>query len=115
MMDMFDKCAYKTDPKNINHLACTEIRKANLADCNYLRYLNRKDADFALEKQHSKCVRSVAYENLIRTKFVPEKEAKKAVDTVFKKCYNDLEPIGRRAVTSDDMEQAYFERYLYGY
>ena len=114
-MDMFDKCTYKTDGSNVNHLACTEIRKANLADCNYNRYLNRKDADFAVSCKHKDCVKSVALENLIRTKFVPEKEAREAIHSVFSKCYNDLEPIGRRAVTKEDMEQAYYERYLFGY
>ena len=115
MMDMFDKCTYKTDPTNVNHLACTEIKKANLGDCNYARYLNRKDANFAVNSKHKDCVKSVALENLIRTKFVPEKEAREAISTVFSKCYNDLEPIGRRAITKDDMAEAFYERYLFGY
>ena len=115
MMDLFDKCSAKVDSSNVNHLACTEIRKANLADCNYARYLNRKDADFLIKNQHQNCVKSVALENLIRTKFIPEKEAKEAIDKVFTKCYNDLEPFGRRAVNKNDMDQAFHERYLYGY
>ena len=115
MMDMFDKCTYKTDGSNVNHLACTEIRKANLADCNFNRYLNRKDAEFAVNGRHKDCVKSVALENLIRTKFVPEKVAREAINKVFSKCYNDMEPIGRRAVTTEDMQQAYYERYLFGY
>jgi inner membrane protease ATP23 len=44
------------------------------------------------------------------------KEAWKVVDSVFDKCYNDLEPIGRRVRrNSYDRERAYRERYFYGY
>lgn len=43
-------------------------------------------------------------------------EAKAAVDRVFNKCYNDMEPIGRRIRrATDDAEKALFEGSLYGY
>ena len=51
-------------------------------------------------------VRSVDYET-----------AKAAVDKVFTKCYNDLEPIGRRCrfKASKDPHLAYGESYLHEY
>lgn len=36
---MFDNCRHKLDLANINHLACTEIRAANLAHCSYMSAL----------------------------------------------------------------------------
>lgn len=45
-----------------------------------------------------------------------DEEALKVVDRVFDKCYNDLEPVGRRLRRgSTDMERAYRERFHYGY
>lgn len=42
--------------------------------------------------------------------------AEAAIERVFAKCYNDLEPIGRRIRrNSEDMPKAYAEAYLYGY
>lgn len=42
--------------------------------------------------------------------------ASAAIERVFTKCYNDLEPMGRRIRrNSDDMPKAYAESFLYGY
>lgn len=42
--------------------------------------------------------------------------AEAAIERVFAKCYNDLEPVGRRIRrNSEDMPKAYAEAYLYGY
>jgi hypothetical protein len=38
---------------------------------------------------------------------VTEKEAFKVIDQVFDKCYNDLEPFGRRVATFKDCQRAY--------
>lgn len=47
---------------------------------------------------------------------VTKREARIAVNSVFQKCYNDLEPIGRRCRRkSRDPERAYLDRYKYGY
>lgn len=43
-------------------------------------------------------------------------EARAAVERVFDKCYNDLEPIGRRIKrNTDDMNKAFFDAPYYGY
>lgn len=39
LIHMFDNCRHKLDLTNINHLACTEIRAANLAHCSYMSAL----------------------------------------------------------------------------
>ncbi len=45
---------------------------------------------------------------------ITEEEALKAVDSVFEKCYNDLEPFGRRILNKDDCERAYRDRRTFG-
>ncbi len=92
-----------------------EVRKANLANCNFLVYFSRVDADFAVKKQHQVCVENTAVESLTKTKFVDKTLARVAVKRVFNKCYADLEPIGRRARNRDDMVRAEKEKYIFGY
>ena len=36
MIHMFDFCRHHLDFKDIHHLACTEIRAANLAHCSFM-------------------------------------------------------------------------------
>ena len=46
---------------------------------------------------------------------VTEAEAYQAVDAVFDKCYNDLEPFGRPVRTHADCERAYKDRKKFGF
>lgn len=115
LVTMFDYCANRIDFQNPDHLACSEIRKANLASCNFLVYFARSDANFAVSKQHSRCVRNTAVDFMVQSKFVDRTTAEQAVDRVFERCYNDLEPIGRRCNSQGSMRQAFKERYLFGY
>jgi inner membrane protease ATP23 len=92
-----------------------EFRKSNLANCNYGVYLSRVDADFAVTNQHKVCVENTAVEFLVKTKFVEEKLAREAVQKIFPKCYQDLEPIGRRVRHNNDMKSAEKEKYMFGY
>ena len=115
LIHMFDVCTRKVDFQNVQHLACMEVRKANLANCNYGLYLSRTDARFAVKRQHEVCVRNTAVDFLVKTKFVERKVAETAVDQVFSKCYADLEPVGRRVRHFGDMKQAEKEKYLFGY
>jgi inner membrane protease ATP23 len=115
LMHLFDRCVSKVDFKNVDHLACMEVRKANLANCGFLVYMTRHDARVGVKCEHANCVRNVATESLVKTKFVDEATAKEAVDRVFGKCYSDLEPYGRRARNEADIKMAHAERYLYGY
>jgi len=115
LIQMFDTCVNKYDFNNVHHLACSEVRKANLANCQFMTNLSRPDASFGVEKQQQNCVRSVAVEALVKTKFVKKEVAGKVVDEVFDRCYADLEPIGRRARNGDDIKRAEDEKFLFGY
>lgn len=115
LLQMFDSCAAKVDFKNVDHLACMEIRKANLASCNFMSYMSRVDANLAVKQEHSACVQKVAVENMIKTRFVDKDVANEAVDRVFNKCYRDLEPVGRRMGKWQEMYLMKDERYLFGY
>lgn len=53
MIHMFDYCKNELDFKNIEHLACTEIRAANLAHCSFLSAWSQGDASpFKIQKAH---------------------------------------------------------------
>jgi len=112
---MFDRCVNKYDFDNPDHLACTEIRKASLANCNFMSYMFTRGASIGVKKEHANCVKLKAFESLIKSRFVPDEIAKKSIEKVFDKCYNDLEPIGRRVKNLDDMLMANEEKFLYGY
>jgi len=114
---MFDYCRAEMDFKDLKHLACTEIRAANLAHCSFLSAWTQGFASpFNVAKRHSECVKAKAVASVMAVRKIPESEAKEIVDGVFEKCYNDLEPIGRRIRRgSRDMERAYHERYHCGY
>ena len=43
LLHLFDRCVSKVDHKNLDHIACTEIRKANLTDCNLVPWLTKYD------------------------------------------------------------------------
>ena len=58
----------------------SQVRRANLAGCNYLTYLCRKDAHFGMLKMHQDCVKKTAVESLARTRFISEQVARDSVD-----------------------------------
>lgn len=117
MIHMFDYCRNNLDFKNIDHLACTEIRAANLTHCSFLSAWNQGDASpFRIQRQHQECVKSKAMYSVMAVRTVTEEAARAAVNRVFSRCYNDLEPIGRRIRRKSlDMEKAFMEAPLYGY
>ncbi|XP_068210608.1 mitochondrial inner membrane protease ATP23 homolog [Palaemon carinicauda] len=117
LIHMFDYCKHKLDFKNLDHLACTEIRAANLTHCSFMSAMFQGDASpFRIAKTHQDCVRRKAAMSVMAVRRVTEAEALNVVDKVFDRCYNDLEPIGRRIRrNSHDMHKAYMERFSYGY
>lgn len=53
MIHMFDYCNNDLDFKNVDHLACTEIRAANLTHCSFLSAWAQGDASpFKVRKAH---------------------------------------------------------------
>ncbi|KAL7023796.1 hypothetical protein ACKWTF_012788 [Chironomus riparius] len=117
MIHMFDYCNNDLDFKNIDHLACTEIRAANLTHCSFMSAMIQGDASiFRIKKAHQNCVKTKALCSVLAVRKVTAEEALAAIDRVFPKCYNDLEPIGRRIRrNSTDMHRAYLEAPYYGY
>merc|ERR1712096_105081 len=105
LIQMFDVCVNHYDVTNAEHLACTEVRKANLANCGWLVHMQQPWAKLSWKQGHAECVRRTAVDYLIRTKFVKEKFAVAAVDKVFDRCYQDLEPIGRRSIDALDIKR----------
>jgi len=59
-------------------------------------------------------VRQKAALSLQTVRNISEKEALDVVDSVFEKCYNDLEPYGRRILTDEDCSRAYKDRIFFG-
>ncbi|CAH1404562.1 unnamed protein product [Nezara viridula] len=117
MIHMFDYCNNKVDFKNIDHLACTEIRAANLTHCSLTSSILQGDVSpFDIKANHKICVKRKAITSIIAVRNVSVDEAIAAVERVFPKCYNDLEPIGRRIKGGGaDAKRAYAEGFLYGY
>lgn len=117
MIHMFDYCRNELDFKNIDHLACTEIRAANLTHCSFLSACFQGDASlFNIKEAHQNCVKTKAYQSIIAVRDVTKTDAIDAIERVFTRCYNDLEPIGRRIKRSSrDIHKAYSEGYLFGY
>ena len=62
------------------------------------------------------CVRNKAIMSVLMVREMTREEAGSVVDRVFDRCYNDLEPLGRRPRGAPrEMEKARSEAYLYGY
>lgn len=114
---MFDYCRNDLDFKNIDHLACTEIRAANLTHCSFMSAMTQGDASlFNIKAQHQNCVKTKALASVLAVRRVTPEEGIQAIERVFPKCYKDLEPIGRRLRrNSTDMHKAYLEAPYYGY
>lgn len=117
MVHMFDYCKHKLDFRNHKHLACTEIRAANLAHCSYLAGLMHGTVSpIKLKQQHAECVADRATWAVAVVRKLDYVEARTIVESVFTRCYNDLEPIGRRLKPkSFDGELALSEGCLLGY
>lgn len=118
LIHMFDYCQNNLDFKNLDHLACTEIRAANLAHCSFMSAWTNGDASpLNIKKAHQDCVKSKALSSVLTARSnISKSEAIDAIERVFPKCYPDMEPIGRRLKrNSNDMYKAYEESFYYGY
>ncbi|EFN77220.1 mitochondrial inner membrane protease ATP23 homolog [Harpegnathos saltator] len=117
MIHMFDYCRNKLDLKNIDHLACTEIRAANIGHCSFMgSWFQGFSSPINIKATHQNCVKNKAKMSIMAVHKVKPEVAEAAIERVFTKCYNDLEPVGRRIRrNSEDMMRAYTEAYLYGY
>lgn len=118
MLHMFDHCRAYMDFSNVEHVACSEIRAANLFHCSILSGLfSGTVTPVSLSRAHERCVKQKALASVL-TSFpdLDKRESVRIILKVFDKCYNDLEPVGRRVrARSKDPDRAYRERFLYGY
>ncbi|XP_051886739.1 mitochondrial inner membrane protease ATP23 homolog isoform X2 [Pristis pectinata] len=107
LIHTFDHCRAHVDWfHNIKHLACSEIRAANLSgECTFGNELSR--FNFGLKQHHQKCVRERACRSILAVRKVSQETAKKAVDDVFDSCFNDHEPFGRIPHNKKDAKYAY--------
>ncbi|KFQ40774.1 Mitochondrial inner membrane protease ATP23 [Mesitornis unicolor] len=107
LIHAFDHCRAHVDWfKNVKHLACSEIRAANLSgDCTVMNEIAR--FKFGLKGHHQTCVRDRAIRSILAVRKVSKETAEKAVDEVFDACFNDLEPFGRIPHSKKDAKRAY--------
>lgn len=118
LIHMFDACRAKVNFKDNKHLACSEIRAANLSQCSFLSAVaDGMASPFNIAKTHQQCVKNKAIHSIlaVREKLTKE-EVTNIVESVFEKCYNDLEPFGRRCRRKSlDADMAFAEKYKFGY
>eukprot|EP00041_Stephanoeca_diplocostata_P032957 m.1075344 g.1075344 ORF g.1075344 m.1075344 type:complete len:199 (+) comp24239_c1_seq4:191-787(+) len=95
LIHAFDHCRGKVDFKNLEHLACTEIRAANLSgDCfMWKEWFNR--LNFGLKGQQAKCVRRKAARSIVAITDGDYDKAYEAIDKVWDTCYHNTEPFDR--------------------
>ncbi|XP_067855500.1 mitochondrial inner membrane protease ATP23 homolog isoform X1 [Heptranchias perlo] len=107
LIHSFDHCRAHVDWfHNLKHLACSEIRAANLSgECTFVNELSR--FNFGLKQHHQKCVRERACRSILAVRKVSQETAEKAVDGVFDNCFNDLEPFGRIPHNKKDAKYAH--------
>ena len=104
LVHLYDFCTINLDLTKSDHLACTEIRAANLAHCKNQFYdaISRQQLT-----SHTACVKHKAASSVRVIKGIPQAEALKIVENVFTKCYQDLEPVGRVTFDRKDACRAY--------
>ncbi|XP_073416076.1 mitochondrial inner membrane protease ATP23 homolog [Dendrobates tinctorius] len=95
LIHAFDHCRAHVDWfSNIRHLACSEIRAANLSgDCSLSNEISR--FNFGLKQHHQACVRDRALRSILAVRQISREAAEKAINDVFESCFNDHEPFGR--------------------
>ncbi|KAJ3612097.1 hypothetical protein NHX12_020374 [Muraenolepis orangiensis] len=106
LIHAFDHCRAHVDWfNNYKHLACSEIRAANLSgDCNFSSELNR--FHFGLKGHRQACVRDRALRSMLAVRKISREEAGKIVDEVFDSCFNDHAPFDRIPHTNKDAKFA---------
>lgn len=112
---MYDYCRAKVDFTDLRHLACTEIRAANFWHCSFSSsWVDGDSGLLHVKKRHETCVKNKALMSILMVRDIDLQQAATIVDEVFDKCYNDLDPVGRRIrKNSRDAERAYEESMLY--
>ncbi|KAI3389929.1 hypothetical protein SNEBB_002516 [Seison nebaliae] len=106
MIEAYDYCSYNYNIDNIDQVACTQIRAANLSGCHSW-------TDKNIFQNHADCVKENSVRSLRMIRNITQKEAEKRIDKIFPICYSRLEPFGRRIYHQRDYERAFadFQRF----
>ncbi|XP_076862560.1 mitochondrial inner membrane protease ATP23 homolog isoform X2 [Brachyhypopomus gauderio] len=107
LIHAFDHCRAHVDWfNNFKHLACSEIRAANLSgECSFTNELSR--LNFGLNQQHQECVRRCALRSILAVRKISREKAEKVLDEVFDSCFHDHTPFGRIPHSKKDARFAY--------
>ncbi|XP_019617623.1 PREDICTED: mitochondrial inner membrane protease ATP23 homolog [Branchiostoma belcheri] len=98
---------------NLQHVACSEIRAANLSgDCHFSGELRRFQLK-GVKKHHQTCVWQRAKESVKVVRNCTDEEASRAVDSVWDACFNDLAPFHKVPRNKKDAIRAARFRYDY--
>lgn len=93
LIHAFDYCRADLNFENLEHLACTEIRAANLSDqCSFFQHLSTSSRPFRWKNQHQQCVKERARESMKISFDRTRKELDEIIENVFSRCYHDREP-----------------------
>eukprot|EP00058_Branchiostoma_floridae_P016377 XP_002601865.1 hypothetical protein BRAFLDRAFT_75919 [Branchiostoma floridae] len=114
LIHAFDHCRGKVDwYNNLQHVACSEIRAANLSgDCSFSGELRRLQLK-GVKKHHQTCVWQRAKDSVKVVRNCTDEEAARAVDSVWDTCFNDLAPFHKIPRNKKDAIRAARFRYDY--
>ncbi|XP_061923127.1 mitochondrial inner membrane protease ATP23 homolog isoform X1 [Entelurus aequoreus] len=107
LIHAFDHCRAHVDWfSNFRHLACSEIRAANLSgDCSFPNEMSRYH--FGMKQHHQECVRNRALRSILAVRKISREEAEKIVAEVFDSCFNDHAPFERIPHSQKDAKFAH--------
>ncbi|KAJ7376846.1 Mitochondrial inner membrane protease ATP23 [Desmophyllum pertusum] len=95
LIHAYDNCRVKYNPDNVKHLACTEVRAANLSgDCWFSKETFGRFR-FGWKAHQQKCVKERAVKSMLCVRNISKTEAEDVVESVFVACFNDTEPFER--------------------
>ena len=95
LIHAYDYCRVNYEKENLKHLACTEIRAANLSgDCFFWKE-NFARFNLGWRGHQQECVKERATKSILCVHKVSEETAKQAVEDVFEACFNDTAPFER--------------------
>jgi len=94
LIHAFDFCRAHVSSGNCLHVACTEIRAANLSgDCKFSREWFVRGELGLLNKQHQRCVRRRAQLSLeLHPQCKSPEASQTAIDKAWQSCFYDLAP-----------------------
>lgn len=95
LVHAYDDCRADLDRSDMRHMACTEIRAANLSgDCDFSEEFSRSGFLLDVAGRQQKCVRKRTLQSLAMNSAntMSKEEIEKVIDHVFPACYKDTAP-----------------------